>query len=80
MYVELAGGKRKEGELRSQSVQQDGCLQSIRSIKGGRRKIVANKLQANLKTCSVILDRRPGSSLEEIWVGPENITRKECFV
>ena len=41
--------KIKVGEWRSQSGQQDGCLQPIKPIKGGRRKMIANQFRGNLK-------------------------------
>ena len=46
--VVLADGKIKEGERRSQAGQ-DGCLKLMKPPKGGRRKVVANKLRENLK-------------------------------
>ena len=46
--VELADGKIKEGEWRSQAWQ-DGCLKLMKPPKGGRRKVVANELRENLK-------------------------------
>ena len=46
--VELADGKIKEGEWRSQAGQ-DGFLKLMKSPKGGRRKVVANERRENLK-------------------------------
>ena len=46
--VELADGKIKEGEWRSQAGQ-DGYLKLMKPPKGGRRKVVANELRENLK-------------------------------
>ena len=46
--VELADGKIKEGEWRSQA-RQDGCLKLMKPPKEGRRKVVANELRENLK-------------------------------
>ena len=48
MDVELADGTIKAGEWRAQ-VTSDGGLQSIKTIKGGRRKLEANNLRENLK-------------------------------
>ena len=46
--IELADGKIKEGEWRSQA-KQDSFLRLMKSSKDGRRKTVANKLRENLK-------------------------------
>ena len=46
--VELADGKIKEREWRSQAGQ-DGSLKLIKPPKGSRRKVVANELRENLK-------------------------------
>ena len=46
--VELADGKIKEGEWRSQAGQ-DGCLKLTKPLKRRRRKVVANELRENLK-------------------------------
>ena len=46
--VELADGKIKEGEWRSQAGQ-DGSLKLMTHPKVGRRKVVANELRENLK-------------------------------
>ena len=46
--VELADGKIKEGEWRSQAGQ-DGSLKLMKPQRGGRRKVVVNELRENLK-------------------------------
>ena len=46
--IELADGKIKEGEWRSQA-RQDDCLKLMQAPKGGRRKVAANELRENLK-------------------------------
>ena len=46
--VELEDNKINKEKLKSQA-RQDGCLKLMEPLKSGRKKIVANKLQENLK-------------------------------